>query len=524
MPYQLTNIVTTLPFGYQLKLEIIKEPGSGSDTLINGGFIKTLGASKQSIDLIPGTYKPGQQSFEFFNGGRLAEQMIFTSTIDAIEIRLWVSYDQGTSWESLFAGFVKLSSIRYREVSTIAPETRVYTCTADDYMLALKDVAVDFGGYSVPNLIALPTNAPIYSTDETGSAFQIDTSGSSPRPRTGPTRVIVRPEAYFFSRKFALMHELLGYIIGKVPFITGATEPVTAIDYSDLEHTFYNGNTGLTYGFGDLALWYWATDNWSYPFSFFGPQGGPGGAYDAGNLQELLSRLTHSLAIVPIPRLYDNAGTITYKVYFVHRISSTTPSVAGTLAPMMARAFEPAPWMDGVSVETTGLPVKRVTASLYGGKPFNQRNYWYTSPNFNPGVDPYVWWQAYIDPMTNESLVQNSTAGTGQLFVRTGATSVRNVHKCKILASQTLHETSGIGWYGVQDALFDLVAGNATSNLFAGLKTGFTVDFATLRGIDVWDLRLLKKLTVDGHACVIESIERNAVRNLSRLRVVKLAA
>lgn len=524
MPYVLTNTITTLPFGYWLKLEIIKEPGTGSDSITNGGFIKAISAARQSVDLIPGAVKPGQQTFEFFNGGRLAEQMIFTSTIDRIEIRLWVSYDAGTTWESIFAGFVKLSSIRYKEVSTLVPETRVYSCSADDYLLSLKDVAVDFGGYSVPNLIALPANAPVYSTDETGAPFQIDTSGTISRPRSGPTRVLERPDAYFFTRKFALVHELLSYITGKVPFISGATAPVTAIDYSDLEHSFYNANTGLSYSFEKLALWYWATDNWTYPFSFFGPQGGPGGAYDAANLQELLSRLAHSLTVVPIPRLYDNAGTLTYRVYFVHRISGTTPAVSGTLAPLMARAFEPAPWMDGVSVETIGLPVRSAQASVLGGKPFNQRNYWYTSPNFDPGADPYVWWQAFIDPRTNESFVQNANAGTGQLFVQTGATSVRNVHKCKILASQSLFETAGVGWYGMQDALFDLVAGNSASNLFAGLKTGFTADFATLRGTDVWDLRMLKRLTIDGHDCVIESVERDVTRNLSRLRLVKLSA
>ncbi len=523
MPYIFTNTVTTLPFGYWVKLELIKSPGTGSDTLTNGGYIMSIGPIPQSVDLIPGAIKPGQVTVALTNRAGLAGTKLFTSTIDAIECRIWLSYDAGTTWECIFGGFVSLRSIGRRDVSTTVTENQVFQFNAEDYLLSLKGVDVDFGTYGITGYINCPSHAPIYSTDETGAPFLIDTSNPS-SGRTGATRVLNRPTAYFNTKLFVTMPTLLTYIIDRIPFTAGATAPASAIDYSDLEHRFYNANTAADYPFADLSMWYWPDSSWAHAMSFFGPGGGPGGAYDAKNLQELLSRLSHSLTIVPVPRLWNNGGTLTYTVRFVHRISTSTPSVGVTLAPLMSRAFEPAPWMDGVSVETIGLPVKRQLAGIYGGSAFNQRNYWYTSPNHAPASDPYVWWQAYVDPQNNEQLVQNAYAGTGQLFVKTGSTSVRNVHKAKILASQAFHEAAGIGWYGMQDALFDLVAGNSGTNLYAGLKSGYQLEYATLRGTDVWDLRLLKKLPVAGDDYVIESIERSVMQNRTRMKVVRLTA
>lgn len=524
MPYVFTNTITTLPYRYQVKLELIKTPGTGATTVTNGGYIADLGAVSMAVDRIVGDVNPGDFSFTLINTGNEFSTNLITSSIDDIEVRLWLSYDAGTTWENVFAGFVDLESIGYSDVDATETRNRMYPISAKSALARLNDQTITTANV-LPAAAFSVTRIPVYSTDETGTPVE-ETSGS--RRRGGPTRTRHSETWDFFvANRFVTLIDVIEHCVSKIPFIAGATAPTLVVDYSDLEHRFYNDTSGLDYAIDTACLCAPSSPSDLFP-GFFGVDGGPGGAFDAQNFRELLRRMCMTLGVVPIPRLWDNAGTLTYTVYLQHRLSSSTPSISGTLPTPLARAWEGAPWVQSVEVISSGLPQVYRATGKFAGKALQIKNLLHTTPKPVGLPDPFLWRTTYADPGNGDRFFMNEFAGTSQLFIRTGLSTVVNCHKVKILTSQNFFETSQIGYYGMAAALFDLAYDNASTNLYKGRKAGFTLTYPTLRGTSVWDLRpglvLDGANQVAGVDLVVESVTRSIARNETEVKASKRTA
>lgn len=524
MAYVFTNTITTLPYGYYVKVEVIKAPGTGATTVTNGGYISDLGSITTAIDRVVGDFNPGDLSMTFINTGNVFSANVFTDSIDDIEIRVWVSYDAGTTYENVFCGFVDLETIGYSDRDATETRNREYPITAKSALARLNSVAVDFS--TLPSGAFSTTRYPTYETDETGTPVEVTSGG---RRRGGPTRSI-DPDFWniWVASKFVPIGDIFEHCISAIPFITGATAPTIALDVSDLEHRWYHDASGLDYQFDQMCLCAPQSLSASVFPGFFGVSGGPAGAYDAQNLRELLKRLCQSLFVVPVPRLWDNAGTLTYTIYLKHRISSTTASVAGTLPTPLTRAWEGAPWVQSIEVVSPGLPLTYRATGRFAGKTLQIRNLFHTVPKPAGLPATFLWRSYYADPGNGDRFSANEFAATSQMFVRTGVNTVVNVNKCKILASQSFFETSQIGYYGLAAALYDLAFDNASTNLYKGRKAGYTLDYPTLRGSDVWDLQPGKILDganqVGGTDLVIESVTRSIGKNETQIKASKRTA
>jgi len=92
-----------LPFGYQVKIEIISDvAGSTVVNTINGGYILDVGEYEKSVDGLLGEIKYPTIQFKVRNVAHFWSNTMFAPGFTSIIVKLWYSYDSGATWENYF--------------------------------------------------------------------------------------------------------------------------------------------------------------------------------------------------------------------------------------------------------------------------------------------------------------------------------------------------------------------------------------------------------------------------------------
>lgn len=515
MAYVFTNIVS-LPW-YTLKFELIKTTGTGSNTVTGGGYIKSISKIAIGVDEINGEVKIGACTLNLLNTGNEFSTNIFTSSIDQIELRVWVSYDGGTTYDATaaFAGFANLGSIRDKDSDWTETRNRMYECQFVNALMMLRTIEIDFDAKPVTYFTA-PSAIPFYTTDEDGTLRAMIELSNEALPTYGV--------------KFATFENILKNIAEQIPWTSGYVPTVVNVDYSELDHRFLNATTATSVDISKACLFYEPTNptgsGGSYLASFANPWAGPLGAYEAKNYLEWLKKFTQSMAIVPIPRLWNNAGTLTFTLHLTCRASSTlTTMTANVLGVGKERGAEAAPFVDMATFLSIGLPVRLGTYSRGSAQQITVNNIFYTNAEIlNPVVDPYLLFYLYAkdvrpgpDPYHTS---KNNYPSAGQVFINTTGTTVKMCHQMKILFSQSMQTPSTADMYGFQNALYDALYESTSYAMFKRGRQGMSASYKTIKGSNLWDLRPLRRYSVRSSDRAIIGVERDLTTNTSAIKYV----
>lgn len=515
--YVFTNTITTL-YDYYVKLVIYSDNGlTGTTTATNGGYIISIGDTEEGVDPFTGEYKPGGLSLEFIDKDNVFSAGVFGGSIAEMEARLWVSYDAGTTYECIFYGTVEHEGLTRVDMDATETTNRRFRVDCKHNMLSLRDVEIDTdpdAGTNAPTQGIVTPGATLssYATDANGSPF----SGTS-----------------YSDYKFISLDGVLQYIFANIQFIAGATAPTLAYDSSAMQHKGKNIASATEWAFDKLYMLF---DAPSVPTAegFFSYSSGKYGAYSLKNIQEMLRLFMDSLVMIPITRMTESGGAHTLNVYFEPRFRAAAglTALTGTLDYTITRTMSVAEALDGYQVLTTGLPAEPdVTYSTfsYGGRTFELRNHLMTGPYFN--VDPYVFIFTHIVPTAGIGLdtVRHDGPSAQMLYGINGAT-VENIHLFKHLAAQSYYgnAVSG-GYYGVHGSAYNLLSTNLDPRTRASIcgPRGYEITAKTLATNDsgtksIWDLRLLKKITIDSVTCQIINIRRSVSTNTVTIRVIEV--
>ena len=185
-----------------------------------------------------------------------------------------------------------------------------------------------------------------------------------------------------------------------------------------------------------------------------------------------------------------------------------------------------------MQVLTTGLPPEPdVTYSTisYGGRTFEIKNLLLTSPYFS--IASYLFHYAYIVPSANSGLdTVRHDAPSAQALVGIAAGAVNTINLFKHFTSQSYYGSAVTGgYYGVHGSAFDILSDNLIPETRAGIygTRGFEITAKTLATNNagtksIWDLRLLKKITIDSVTCMIVSIKRSVSTNTVTIRAIEV--
>ena len=518
-----TNTVTTA-YGYQLQLVIYSDNGLTSTTTVTGGdYILSIGDITEELDPHSGEYKPGSMSLKLKNTNDEFSDNVFGGTIVEIEARLWISYDSGTTWENLFYGMIDWQGLKREDKDATETTNQVFSVAARHAALSLKDVTIDTDpdepGGNVPTTGVVTPSVTLssYATDAVGSAF----AGS----------------ADYDDYKFISLDGILQYFFSNIQFISGSQSPTLSYDSTAMQHKGKSlTGAGVEFTFDELYMLF-QSPTVAAVEGFFSYSAGKYGIYGLKNLQEALRLFMDSLLMIPITRLTESAGSYTLNVYFEPRFRAAADltAITGTLSPIETRSLDVQQWLDGIQVLTTGLPKtidKTYYVLSYGGRTFEIKNHLLTGPYFN--VDPYVFLYTHIVPEANsgEDTTRHDGPSAQMLYgiLGSGPYTVNTIHQFKHLTSQSYFGDATTGsYYSVNDSIYDIVTSNldpASRSSIYGQK-GYEQKYKTLASDNsgtksIWDVRLLKKLTIDSTTCQIVSIKRNVMKNEMTIRAIEV--
>lgn len=503
------NTITNLPYGYQIRIDVISYTVSGASTVTtttvtNGSYITRVGRVTKSVDYPVGDVRLGDWSFTVRDIGGEVSTNWSPFTRDMIEARYWISYDAGTTWECLFFGFVRLEQLKRsdRHLTNTYNQTWEFSAYHAFDPLKTSDILIFSGTLAEVTVASLPE----YHTTEAGAPVQVN------------TRTV----------KMTSLTEALSHVISKVPFVptwTGAPASTT-LDYASSQCLGYNANTTTGYPINQLYLLNDAPPLIGTAISdkgFFGTNGGPGSVYSYKNYAKMLSELCNSLNLIPIPRLVDTSGTVSFTTYLYPRFLTAPTAITTDPTPLIRRSVGAAPYADGGQVRLQGHPLL-FDYYISGVNKGNQHTItvnFATSPDI--GVDPYLWGDSVWQADGAGKMNQNRFASTQQLFAYTGSAMVQ-VHKFKHLTAQSYHETAGIGYYGAAESMTELLFDLSGSYAFLrNIRPSYTLTYKSLKGASIADIELLKGMTIDGSTYIIESISRDAFKNEMEITVSKVA-
>lgn len=514
--YVFTNTITTL-YDYYLKLVIYSDNGlTGTTTATNGGYILSIGEITEEIDAFTGEYKPGGLSLEFLNVGNVISDGVFGGTIAEMEARLWISYDAGTSWENLFYGTVKWEGLRRTDLDETETTNRRYAVSCEHSLLSLKEIEIDTDptdGGNVPTPDATPsTTVESFATDVNGNPI----SGFS-----------------YNDYEFISLDAVLQYIVSNVQFIAGATAPTISYDSSAMQHVGRSlAGLGVDYDFSELYILFNAPSVDEIE-GFFEYSSGKYGAYALKNLQEMLKLFMDSLLMIPITRMTESGGAFTLEVYFEPRFRNAADldAVVGTVDIVTTREMSVQEWLDGYQVITTGLPEKSYSTINYSGRTFELKNHLMTGPYFGKAIYAFVYTHIVPAATTGLDTIRHDGPSAQMLYGILGGT-VNTINQFKHLASQNIDDFSDPstgGYYSVHHSAFDIASKNLDprSRSYIYGQKGYDITAKTLAANDsgtksIWELRLLKKITIDSTTCQIVSIRRNVMRNEISIRAIEV--
>jgi hypothetical protein len=229
-----------------------------------------------------------------------------------MEARLWISYDNGTSWECLFFGTVEWEGLRRVDKDATETQNRRYSVSCRHSILSLKEIEIDTDpddGGNVPTTGVVTPGVTVesYATDANGEAF---------------------PGISYSDNEFISLDGVLQYIFSNVQFIAGATAPTLAYDSSAMQHKGKSlTGAGVEYDFDELHILF-DGPTVDTAEGFFEFAAGKYGAYNLKNLQEMLKLFMDSLIMIPVTRLTESGGTFTLSVYFEPRFRAAADLVA----------------------------------------------------------------------------------------------------------------------------------------------------------------------------------------------------
>jgi len=515
-----TNTITTL-YDYYVKLVIYSDNGlTSSTTETNGGYIKSLSPVAEEIDPFTGEYKPGGLSITMRNIDDEVSDNIFGGTVSDMEARLWVSYDSGTTYECIFYGAVEWWGLKRTDLDATETHNREYSFSARHSILSLKEVGIDTDpddpGGNVPT-------TGLTTPSVTMKSRATDAAGN---PISGSTD--------YDDYVYISLDGILQYIFSNVQFISGSTAPTLAYDSTAMQHVGQSlTGAGVNFTFDELHLLFQSPTVLGVE-SFFNYRAGKYGAYALSNLQEMLRLFMDSLIMVPVTRLTESAGSFTLNVYFEPRFraASDLTALTGTVTPVLTREMNVQEWLEGVQVLTTGLPAEpSITYSTYsyGGRTFELKNHLMTGPYFND--EPYVFLYTHIIPDPSSGLDTSRHDGpSAQMLYGLAGGAVNTIHLFKHLTSQSFYGDAVTGgYYGVHGSAFNLLNANldprSRSSIYG--QKGYDITVKTLATDNagtksIWDLRLLKKMTIDGTTCQIIGITRDVMKNETKIRAIEV--
>ena len=517
--YVFTNIIPN-PKGYPywLKLVIYSDNGTtGTLTATGGAYVLNIGEIAEEIDPFTGEYKPGGMSLELLNTGSVFSGNVFAGTIAAMEARLWISYDAGTTYECLFYGKVLYQGLTRSDPDATETVNRRYSVQCEHSLLSLKEIEIDTdpdtGGNVPATGIATPAaTIESYAIDPNGVAF----SGTSYNDYT-----------------FISLDGILQYIFSNVQFIAGTTAPTLAYDSTAMQHKGKSlTGAGVEYDFDELYLLF-QSPTVTTAETFFSFASGRFGAYSLKNLQEMLKLFMDSLIMIPVTHFRESGGSYYLDVYFEPRFRAAADLTAltGTLDYTLSRSMNVQEWLDGFQVLTQGLPAEPdVTYSVvsYGGRTFELKNHLLTGPYFS--VASYLLIYAHLIPTGAGLETIRHDGPTAQMLYGIVGGAVNTINLFKHFTAQTYYgsATTG-GYYGVHGSAYDMLSKNlnplSRTSIYGPrayeitAKTLATNDSGTM---SIWDLRLLKKITIDSVTCQIVSIRRDVMNNTVSIRAIEV--
>ena len=484
MSYTFTNTITSLPWHY-VRFTFISDAGSGSSSVANGGYIEQCSALETSLDSMSGDVKLPTISMTLLNTGNMWSANIFPGAT-SVAVKIEVSFNSGSTYSDLFIGSVELEQLTYSDADYTETRNRSYSVKVNSFLTSLKD-SIDMVVIGIPGFFTPTTDSrgtiPRRWTDETGGAG-IPLDGDTP------------PAA-----KFIPVSQLFDYIISQMAFAGFA--PTVSIDISAIAAQLWNNNTATWYNFSDWYLWVGdLVYGWYGGFPSLGVQ-----VLSIKNPFELFQRLCQSLGVIPV----EVYGSGTYALKLVPRFAASPTAITGTLDMLSSRSWKNSPYATGGTCTTVGLPLKDQTGSM--SKPLNLQNIFYTSPEWTPGFDFYLWATNYKEDATGK-FVRDDAGRAFQLFVKTGANTFRLAHKARMNPTQA--DRGVTGYYGMQWALFDYMV-SATGN-WTGYREGYDNEYNGIKSSStISDVQLTK--SVGGNT--IESIGIDLFSNSLRLQLRK---
>lgn len=501
MKHTFTNTITSLPYGYYLKLEIIAlHAGASADTtttVTNGGYILDIGETEKNVDKSPSKVNLGGMSLKIRD--KNAEMSANIRPYDAlrIETRLWISYNAGTAWECLFFGFVRLSETRVEVTDTTNTYNHAYSLTCFHALDPLKEIDVDF--YTYPPSYVTVASIPVYNTDDQGTPLL---QGTLADP------------------KFVLITELLTECVELIPWVTA---PASAtLVYSQVECQGYND--AVTYiEFDEMCRYYnppAASPGNVDEDSYFGRNGGSGGGYSARNYAKIIEAECSSLGLIPMPVLINTAGTITFELRLVQRSQSTPVAVTTPPTKLLSEERGAAPYVQGGEIRLSGHPrtYDFTRPATNAGDQIQIEIVHSTSPDI--GVDPYLWARSVYQADDQGELQENTNANTTVLYGYTIGGTIIQAYRFRHNTGQAFHDQSGAGYYGVAVSMHNLVLEGSTGVLVGNNEQRIR-RYKGMKGATLSDIELTKTMPIGAETFAIEGISRNPLLNEMTLTLVK---
>lgn len=495
MAYVHTNTITTLPYGYYLKVILRSDGATGTLTDSDGGYYLSVGDLEQGYDQVTGAINTGAMSFSVLNTGNHFSTNIFTATTSKVQVEVYISYNAGTSYECMFYGMVLLESLAWEAKDSSETRNRVYSFRAEDAMFLMRTLWTSTAYLSIPTETTTQ-NAYIYDTDEAGSPVL---------------------NVALFNMKFAKLTDLFEYALTQsLTSSTMVTAPSTVtFDWTACSHKGRNSYGSVTeYG---LTAWYVVHSNASATLpTMFISDSGSGSVLDASSAAEMFRRLCEELMVVPITS-YDGAGT--YTVTMVPRYQASYTAVSGTMPTPLSLVREQAEWAFGGKVESDGLPMPSETYSNGSGATIQIRNYLYTIPFWDVSLQLYMLWHAYITPPGGDAKKNDCVLGH-QVFGKGGANNFLPLHQINYPTSSGY--PAGFGYYGFQLAIYDVLLAAQPFSAIGNILDAYQATYKTLVGTTIADLRVMKTITVNSKTCVIQSIKRDPMKNQCEIKAVEV--
>jgi hypothetical protein len=500
MAYTFTNIITSLPFDYYIKVEFIRDTGTGTLTKTNGGYIGDVGKITTGIDSRLGEYKLPSLTMTVRNVENFYSGTLFAGTWNSIDLRIWISYDAGTTYENLFFGRILPMTLRETHTASEETFTRLYEFTAVSSLSFLSSVAVDPVGKPWTPVQETTQNVPGLRYD--GAFFW-----------NGTTK-----------RKWIYFTDILFQIFGYMPCNSALT---VLVDTTDLEIEFDNLNNANTYNISDLAFVF---NDPATCYVLLKASNVDGVAVQGfANYFDMLKMLCESLNIIPLPRFWMNGATLTLTIHLRHRYKDTVVGISGTLPGERSRSKEIGINVSSIKVTTDGIGTAYLGTGSGGGQQVNVQcgimssqnctAYYDTQYNvINATLDPYYLDVAYIEGSNEEY------PHLRQMFIGNNA-ELLMIHKVKLRTSQAFQPGTTDSFLGLQDAV-GLTMDILTPSWETIGRPMYKIAVRSLKSNGasgtVFDFNIIRKIVIDGHDCMILSIDRNPGKNLSEITAIQI--